>query len=515
MKINGTMRRALAHASAAGIARGREMKASRKQSVPRLRTVPLLLALASGWAQAAPSDTAALAPDQPAPVVAPDWASESAVVGAVTANSTDPRPYKSYGAAALEILTFQVLLNRFDNAFEGSDYHVNMGTIRRNLHHSWVEDTDPFEINQMGHPYQGSVYFGLARSNGLSFWESMGYAFGSSAVWEIAGENTPPSRNDQITTSFGGSFLGESFYRMANLVLEQGDLLTPRWREAAAAAISPSLGFNRHVGGGRAVPWASHDPAIFSRFQLGLGISSHGTVGPSLMPRRNEPAADFALEYGLPGKPGYTYHRPFDYFLFRLRLSNDGVESLASRGLLIGAPYEGGAALRGIAGLYGSYDYLSPQVFRVASTGLSLGTNLQWRMAENLALQGHVSVGYGYTSTGTVRASSSQQYTYGYAPQAMLMARLIYGDRLTVDLVSRGFFDGRLARQDTSVTDGVIRGDASVTYRVSGPHAVTLKYITSRRRYSFPGVAGRQQRLDTIGLYYTYQVGRGTGAVKW
>ncbi|MGZ5201431.1 MAG: DUF3943 domain-containing protein [Telluria sp.] len=492
------------------------MKVARNTSGPRWRAHTMLLALAAaGAAHAAPAAPPADTAADPLPVIAPDWASESRLVAAVKATDTDPRPFKSYGAAALEILGFQVLLNRFDNAFVGSEYGVSVGSIRRNLHSSWVEDRDSFEINQMGHPYQGSVYFGLARTNGLSFWESLGYAFGASAVWEVAGETTQPSRNDQITTSFGGAFLGETFYRMANLVLEQGDLLTPRWREAAAAAISPPLGFNRHIGGGRAALWASHDPAIFSRFQLGASIASHGNVGPSLVPKRNEAAADFALEYGLPGKPGYTYQRPFDYFLFRLRLSTDGVESVASRGLLIGAPYEGGASLRGIAGVYGSYDYLSPQQFRVASTGLSLGTNLQWKMTEMLALQGHASAGLGYTSTGTVRASSGQQYTYGYAPEAMLTLRLIYGDRVTLDLVSRGFFDGRLARAETSRTDGVIRGDASVTYRVSGPHAVSLKYITSRRRYSFPGVAGRQQRLDTVGVYYTYQVGRGTGAVKW
>jgi hypothetical protein len=335
-------------------------------------------------------------------------------------------------------------------------------------------------------------------------------------VWEIAGETTPPSRNDQITTSFGGAFLGEALYRMANLVLEQGDGLSPAWREAAAAAVSPPLGFNRHVGGARRTKlWDSHDPAIFSRLQLGASIAAHGNVGPSLAPKRNEAAADFALDYGLPGKPGYTYRRPFDYFLFRVRVSNDGVESLATRGLLFGAPYEAGASVRGIAGLYGSYDYLSPQQFRVASTALSLGTNAQWWLARNVALQGHISAGMGYTSTGTVRASSGQQYTYGYAPQAMLALRLICGDRLVFDLDTRGFFDGRLARPETSRTDGVIRGDASVTYRVSGPHALTLKYITSRRRYSFTGVTGTQQRLDTVGLYYTYQLGRGTGAVNW
>src|SRR5690349_13632873 len=90
---------------------------------------------------------------------------------------TDDPDYKGYGAAALEILTFQVALNRFDNAFEGPDYHISLHTIRKNLHSSWVEDQDPFRINQLGHPYQGSIYFGTARSNGMNFWESMGFAF--------------------------------------------------------------------------------------------------------------------------------------------------------------------------------------------------------------------------------------------------------------------------------------------------------------------------------------------------
>lgn len=488
------------------------MKVSGNKFRPQLRAHALLLALAAGAAHAGPDDT----PAAPAPAVAQDWTREPAAGTAPAEAGSDARPYKSYGAAAMEILGFQVLLNRFDRAYFGNEYAVSMGSIRRNLRTSWVEDRDSFEINQMGHPYQGSVYFGIARSNGLTFWESLGYSFAGSAVWEIAGETTPPSRNDQITTSFGGAFLGEALYRMANLVLEQGDGLSPPWREAAAALVSPPLGFNRHVGQGRrAQLWASHDPAIFSRFELGASIAAHGNVGPSLVPKRNEAAADFAMEYGLPGKPGYTYRRPFDYFLFRMRMSNDGVESLASRGLLFGAPYESGASVRGIAGLYGSYDYLSPQQFRVASTGLSLGTNMQWRMAERVALQGHASAGFGYTSTGTVRASSGQQYTYGVAPQAMLMLRLICGDKLVFDLASRGFFDGKLARPETSSTDGVIRGDASVTYKVSGPHALTLKYITSRRRFSFPGVTQTQQRLDTVGLYYTYQLGRGTGIVNW
>jgi hypothetical protein len=430
--------------------------------------------------------------------------------------SYDARPYKSYGAAALEILGFQFVLNRVDHAFvKPDDYGVSVGSLRRNLHSGWVEDRDPFEINQMGHPYQGSVYYNIARSNGLSFWESLGYAFAGSAVWEVAGETTPPSRNDQITTSFGGSFLGEALYRMAFLVLDRGD---GPMREASAALVSPAVGYNRQSGRSwrAAALWAGATPATFGRLQLGASTPSSSNVGPSLATKRREAALDFALEYGLPGKPGYTYHKPFDYFTFRARVSNaNGLESLTSRGLLFGAPYGAGAHLRGIAGLYGSYDYLSPQLFRVASTGLSLGSNAQLWLARDLALQGHASAGIGYTATGTIRASSGGQYHYGFAPQAMLGLRLIYGDRLALDLRSSTFFDGKLTSPDKNGSDRVLRGDASLSYRVSGPHAVTLKYLTSRRAFSFANVQERQQRYDSVGLYYSYQPSRGMGAVNW
>ncbi|MGJ7916705.1 DUF3943 domain-containing protein [Massilia sp. LXY-6] len=512
------------------------MKASRNQFAPVRGAHVLLLALAAGAVHAAPADAPVDAPEEPVTTVPAGWDAPQQPAATPATSATPPasatpaappsraafaepaRPWKSYGATALEIAGFQFVLNRVDHAFvKPDDYGVSVGSIRRNLHSSWVEDRDPFEINQLGHPYQGSVYYGLARSNGLDFWESMGAAFAGSAVWEIAGETTPPSRNDQITTSFGGTFLGESLYRMANLVLERGYGLSPGWQEAAAAAISPSMGFNRYARPGRHAPiWDSHDPAVFARLQLGATVRSRGNVGPSLASRRSEAAADFSLEYGLPGKGGYTYRRPFDYFLFRLRASTaQGVESLASRGLLFGAPYEGGDKLRGIAGLYGSYDYLSPQLFRVASTGLSLGSNLQWNIAKALTLQAHASGGVGYTSTGTVRSSAAGQYTYGFAPQAVVMLRLIGGDRLAIDLGQRAFFNGKLTTPQGDGNDRVLRADASLTYRIRGHHGVTLKYLSSRRRFNFQNTSEREQRHDTVGLYYTWLPAHGLGAVSW
>ena len=104
---------------------------------------------------------------------------------------------KSYSIPALEIMGFELLLNQFNRRyFDGDEYDTNLSTIRRNLRRSWVTENDPFKINQLGHPYQGSMYHGFARSAGLTYWESFGYTFAGSMLWEIAGETTPPSRND-------------------------------------------------------------------------------------------------------------------------------------------------------------------------------------------------------------------------------------------------------------------------------------------------------------------------------
>jgi hypothetical protein len=77
---------------------------------------------------------------------------------------------KSYVIPALEIVGFEVLLNEINrHSGNSADYKSSLSTIRHNLHHSWVVDSDPFKTNQLGHPYQGSMYHGFARSAGLGY----------------------------------------------------------------------------------------------------------------------------------------------------------------------------------------------------------------------------------------------------------------------------------------------------------------------------------------------------------
>ncbi|MEP6657104.1 MAG: DUF3943 domain-containing protein [Betaproteobacteria bacterium] len=463
----------------------------------------------------------ATAENRDSPDLPLQWAAAAndSVVSATPVSSQAPRAEagKSYATPALEIVGFDVLLNLFDRAVLGSDFKSNLSTIRRNLHSSWTVDSDPFRVNQLGHPYQGSMYHGFARSAGLNYWESLGYTFAGSAFWEIAGEATPPSRNDQITTGIGGTFLGEALFRMASLLLEH-DEVPPFWRELGAAAISPSTGFNRLAFGNRYdAIFASHNPAHYTRLQIGFSGTAQNDSGTATTKlNRNEALADFAIDYGLPGKPGYTYKRPFDYFTFQATASSaNGFENLMTRGLLIGKDYALGESYRGVWGLYGSYDYISPQTFRVASTGLSLGTTAQWWLSQRVALQGTALLGAGYAAVGTTRSTVENDYHYGVAPQALASLRLIVGDRVSMDLTARDYFVSRVAAADRGGHDNIARVDASVTVRVRGRHGISLKYLGNRRDAFYPDLGNTGQTRATIGIFYTLLGHEKFGAVEW
>lgn len=137
------------------------------------------------------------------------------------------------------------------------------------------------------------------------------------------------------------------------------------------------------------------------------------------------------MRYGLPGKPEYDYTRPFDYFDFELALDTaNAVESVFSHGLLYGTDYEAGPNYRGLWGLYGIYDYIGPNIFKVSNTAGALGTTAQWWLSQKVALQGTALMGVGYAGGGVIHGSGvrppgplgdgQRNYHYGVAPESIL-----------------------------------------------------------------------------------------------
>jgi hypothetical protein len=432
--------------------------------------------------------------------------------------SIDKNTNKSYLIPAVDVIGFDIILNQFNRHFSGiSDYDSNLSTIRHNLHSSWDDDKDPFNINQLGHPYQGSIYHGFGRSAGLNYWESLGYDIAGSAFWEIAGEKVPPSKNDMISTGFGGSFLGEALFRMSNLVLEKGGSQTSFWRETSASLISPSSAFNRQAFGDRADSvFSSNNASYYSRLQFGLSNTISGKPGTADEIKKNDLQLDFLLGYGLPGNPGYSYIRPFDYFVFQSTASSANVfENVMTRGLLYGSDYQVGDNYRGLWGLYGSYDYISPQTFRISSTALSLGTTGQLWLSKAVAMQGTLTGGIGYAAVGTNNGKTEVDYHYGVAPQGLAALRFIYGKQASLDITGREYFVSDIGNKQIGGHDNILRADFSLTYRVYEKHGISLKYQWNQREATFPSLGDRKQSTGTLGIYYTFLGHDGFGVTDW
>jgi hypothetical protein len=287
-----------------------------------LLAIPLAMVLALPVAVA--QERAAVLPDESSTA-----APEPDASPAVEPMQLDPdRTKKSYVIPALEIVGFNFALNRFDKRFmdDTETFNVSAATIRRNLKGPWVVDNDPFSVNQFLHPYHGSIYHTTARSAGLGYWQSALYTFLGSALWEIAGETEPPSKNDHIARGIVGSFFGEALFRMASWTLEESNGVPKVWRAVGATAISPMTGFNRLVFGNRFdAKFPGYEPAYFTRWNFGAPVAERRVQGTSKSTRRNEALLDVAFVYGLPGKPNYIYRRPFDYFNFEFIASTENV----------------------------------------------------------------------------------------------------------------------------------------------------------------------------------------------
>ena len=466
------------------------------------------------------------------------WALGAALAcGLNAACATGMTTHKSYILPAVEIVAMDSAVNLGGrHLIDPANYEVTPGSIRRNLRGPWVVDDDPFEINQFLHPYQGAMYHGIARSNGLGYWPSVAYTFAGSALWEIAGETTPPSRNDQIASGIAGSFLGEPLFRISRLLIDRSDNRPGIWRILGSVLASPPTGIN-HVLVGEPAGSLAPDAVPFSdiRVQFGATATTTGGSRSAILSRAfDQPRLAMSMDYGYPGSANYRHERPFDYFRIESSVSSEGMEQLSTRGLVAGGDY-GRGGLAGIWGLYGTYDYFAPKDLHFSSTAASFGTTLQASISESLIVQSSGLVGAGYAAASAptsqiapaakASAPSSQiasghtsaggrDYHYGVAPQALANVRLIAGDRAALDVTAREYFISGVGGFGTGERDLIFVGDSSLAIRIFGRHALGLTYQLARRNSDLLALPDHTQTRSTAGIFYTFLGSGGFGAVR-
>ena len=162
-----------------------------------------------------------------------------------------PQEKKAFWRTAAEVAGFNVGLWAFDRYVLNGHYaYISWNTIKENFRHGFDWDNDHLNTNIFAHPYNGSLFYNAARSNGYNFWQSELFAIGGSAMWELFMECEYPSTNDIIATPIGGAALGEVFFRTSDMILDERASGGERFgRELAAFIISPMRGINRIITG--------------------------------------------------------------------------------------------------------------------------------------------------------------------------------------------------------------------------------------------------------------------------
>ncbi len=356
-----------------------------------------------------------------------------------------PHPWRALG----EVVLANGVVNLFDRFVLNEPFsRTSFSSISTNLKSGFTWDNDKFLQNQIGHPCQGTFYHNAARCNGMNFWQSLPYTLGGSLLWEIAGEKERPSVNDMITTTVGGTGLGEVTYRLAGRIIREQERGPRRVvREVSAALINPMNGFHRLVTG------RAWKVSTDSRMRT-ASESEDDSDGPRLMVGgRYVAAADafhdarlhsffaFSIDYGQ-AADGECHDTPYDFFSGEAALTFGGgqppVSHLQITGRLCSTPIADNKLVLGELGLYQYLGYedsrlndsthVSPFPYsEMASVGpgltfvfprLTSSLSAEQRFfAKGIALGGSKS---DYFDTG------ERDYNYGSGYGAAMMSRLAW-----------------------------------------------------------------------------------------
>ncbi|GHT40433.1 hypothetical protein FACS189437_06010 [Bacteroidia bacterium] len=240
--------------------------------------------------------------------------------------------------------------------------YIDFNTMKTNFRKGFSWDLDGIDVNMLAHPYHGSIYFNSARSNGYNFWQSGIYALGGSAMWELIMESEYPSTSDILATPAGGMAMGETFYRMSDLVLDDRKTGSDRFgSELVACLISPSRGLTRILSGDA---WKRRSTSGrqfgISDYQLEVSSGIQFRNLKDVNGKKTDAVVNINMEYG--DRFSDENRIPYDYFTLDMDVST-AIASAVSH-----ASITGRYAVTGLVdtqnsflnlGIYQHFDYYS------------------------------------------------------------------------------------------------------------------------------------------------------------
>jgi hypothetical protein len=435
------------------------------QRLKRVTCVALLLACSGGVvgaqqassAQDTPSPSLA-SPSEPQQVPPPiDWQAQN--------RACEGCPPRRVGRALLQTTLINVLYETANLIRGQVTARITPASWWENMSNGWVWDLDDFEVNQIGHPYQGSNYFTSGRANGLSFYESAALTAFGSATWEYFGETNHPSLNDFINTTLGGIALGEMFHRAAWLVRDTRASGSGRlWSEIGATVLDPVTGLNRFRSGDASRVTDKPDAMMPSTL---AGVAAAGVLWRGSETRAVEstgqPFVEADMLYG-DAQTGRS-RTPYDAFSVRLRFGGGHPLSEARvRGRLLGQPLGSGKTQLLVMQ---SYDYQRNDAYATGAQSIEAA--------------------FGFTQPLTSRTS---MWFMGWGGLTVLGA---------VDSLPPGFTEAPPEPEEPSGGQGVSEGPRYYDYGPGSTFGAAAQFSRDRRAFAVVSYEGRHlYSLDGI-----------------
>ncbi len=304
------------------------------------------------------------------------------VVPQILPDSSDVAYYgkKHFWRASGEVFGLNIGLWAFDRFVEHGDWsYINFHTIKENFRNGFKWDNDKLGTNTFLHPYNGSIYYTAGRANGFNFWQSELFAVAGSGMWELFMEREYPSTNDIIATPIGGAVLGETLFRISDVLLDDR---TSGWnrfgREAGIFLISPMRGINRIITG-QAWRYRPTSGKMFGIPNIGVQASM-GLKVLAFQGRVRHPyvggVLQLNMEYGDRFEAKST--KPYDYFTVKAEIQGMKYQPILSqvniKGRLLSREVLDHKHSSGSIGLYQHFDfYDSDTITKIDKVPYKLG----------------------------------------------------------------------------------------------------------------------------------------------
>ena len=318
--------------------------------------------------------------------------------------------HKNYIKPIWNITKFNFLIWAFDRyVLKGPWTNISFQSISENLKTGLTWDYDDFGTNQFGHAYHGAMYHSIARSQGMSFFESSIYTFLGSLTWEFLWESELPGKNDHYFSTLGGIHLGEALYRMANLVnYENATGFERTLGKAFKFLVNPIVGISRSPANSSGSGYLRKDHDYDFKLPVGAFYSSDDQFIMLVSTR---------FEYKDVFQNSTSKIQPYDWFSFdaQIGINEQGFRDpeFSTYGILFGKKFHNACA-----GLFGLFDFINSHIAeQMSAVGVGPGFATSSASESNLFFNtsGILSIVFG-SSSATIDYSEPNYEKEGNEP---------------------------------------------------------------------------------------------------